>query len=202
MDSFTLGSELWVLVLFTQLGPLQPQEQTPDLVAFLPRLLPWEPALQSQRRVEVDDGVLRSQSEGSKRFKEAGAQLRDDDITSCLAADLQEALGELQQVDAAVAAVVLLRNAAGAAPHGGGGEEAPSLPPNLPLHLQVAGRGQRSGGQRRCRRAQRGRNSPSDESADVVVAGKFQGIHDQDARPAGSQTPVISGRIYINLFKV
>lgn len=56
----------------------------------------------------------------------------------CGATYLQEALGVLQQVEAAVAAVVLLGDPAAGALHGVGGEEAGSPPPHLPLHLQVA----------------------------------------------------------------
>lgn len=51
---------------------------------------------------------------------------------------LQEALGVLQQVQAAVAAVVLLRNPTVGAPHGVWREEARRSPVDLPLHLQVA----------------------------------------------------------------
>lgn len=50
----------------------------------------------------------------------------------------QEALGVLQQVEAAVAAVVLLGDLAAGALHGVRGEEAGRPPPHLPLHLQVA----------------------------------------------------------------
>lgn len=51
---------------------------------------------------------------------------------------LQEALGVLQKVKAAVAAVVLLGDPAAGALHSVGGEEAGRPPPHLPLHLQVA----------------------------------------------------------------
>lgn len=51
---------------------------------------------------------------------------------------LQEALGVLEQVEAAVAAVVLLGDPAAGAPHGVGREEAGRPPPHFPLHLQVA----------------------------------------------------------------
>lgn len=57
---------------------------------------------------------------------------------------LQEALGVLQQVQAAVAAVVLLGNPAGGAPHAVWGEETRRPPADLPLHLQVAEDGRRS----------------------------------------------------------
>lgn len=51
---------------------------------------------------------------------------------------LQEALGVLQQVQSAVAAVVLLRNPAVGAPHGVWREQTRRSPADLPLHLQVA----------------------------------------------------------------
>lgn len=57
---------------------------------------------------------------------------------SDVCAYLQEALGVLQQVQAAVAAVVLLRNPTVGAPHGVWREEARRSPADLPLHLQVA----------------------------------------------------------------
>lgn len=51
---------------------------------------------------------------------------------------LKEALGILQQIQTAVAAVVLLRNSTVGAPHGVLCKQARGPPADLPLYLQVA----------------------------------------------------------------
>lgn len=135
-------------------------DQTADLFPLLPHLLPWEPVVQAYRQFKVHHRVLRSQSDVSDQSRDATAQLnftslketsgvvrlRDRVVSLDLDAVrgsgvrtyLQEALGVLQQVQPAVAAVVLLRNPTVGAPHGVGREETRRSPADLPLHLQVA----------------------------------------------------------------
>lgn len=74
MPQSVLVSVVSVLVFVDPLTLVHPHDQTSNLLALLSHPLPRKPVGQTQREVEVHDGILQSQSEVSGRGQEAGGR--------------------------------------------------------------------------------------------------------------------------------
>lgn len=117
-------------------------DQTADLLPLLPHLLPWKPIVQAYRQLKVHHWVLQRQADISVQENHATVRLNISFLSVNMGSGarvyLKEALGILQQIQTAVAAVVLLRNSAVGAPHVVLCKETRGPPADLPLYLQVA----------------------------------------------------------------
>lgn len=136
-------------------------DQTADLLPLLPHLLPWKPIVQAYRQLKVHHWVLQRQADISVQENHATVRLNITFLKNfCFVwlwdgfrslerkrnvimgwdacVYLKEALGILQQIQTAVAAVVLLRNSTVGAPHVVLCKQTRGPPADLPLYLQVA----------------------------------------------------------------